>query len=419
MKVRDKTILFTEIALVIFVWLVLLITPILFREDNNNPLWRSVANQLEILIPLSILFLINRFIFVPGFLFKGKIKLYIGSLLGLIFILTMASYFYDVNKMNTPKQRGAEAGRSIRPPKDSQSEQNPPDQNRPERNPPEQNKPERNPTDRNQPDRNQPDQNPPNRNQPDQNPPDRNSPQEHHPSQQRQPRPVPPFANFLIFSFLIVGFDTGLRSGLRWIWVENEKVRLEKENVSNQLALLKTQISPHFFMNTLNNIHALVDTNTDEAKEAIIKLSKMMRYLLYETETEKTTLKKEVEFLASYINLMKLRFSEKVRIELNLPVVIPDTAIPPFLFISFIENAFKHGISYKNESFITIDLILGKDRLLFVVKNSKTDRSQINEFSGIGIENTRKRLVLLYGTDYHIDIIDNEELFTVNLSIPL
>ena len=116
---------------------------------------------------------------------------------------------------------------------------------------------------------------------------------------------------------------------------------------------------------------------------------------------------------------MKLRFSEKVRIDLNLPGIIPEAAIPPFLFTSFIENAFKHGISYKSESFIAIDLILGKERLLFVVKNSKTDKSHINEFTGIGIENTRKRLALLYGNDYHLDIIDNVDLFTVNLSIPL
>ncbi len=368
MNIRKHQIKYSEIALITFVWLVLLITPILFREDNNNPLWRSVVNQLEILVPLSILFLINRFVLVPRFLFKGKIKIYIVSLLGVIFFLTIGSYIYDVNNIKTPAQKGRQAENQMRPPRDA----------------------------------------PPNRD-------DLPKPS----SRQRQPRPVPPFANFLIFSFLIVGFDTGLRSGLRWIEAENEKVKLEKENVSNQLALLKTQVSPHFFMNTLNNIHSLVDTNTSEAQEAIIKLSKMMRYLLYETETEKTTLKKEVEFLESYVNLMKLRLSDKVRMTMNLPAVIPEVSIPPFLFTSFIENAFKHGISYKNESFIEIDLIPGKDRLLFVVKNSKNEKSQMNEFSGIGIENTRKRLDLLYGNNYHLDIIDNEALFTVNLSIPL
>jgi hypothetical protein len=369
MNIRKNQIKYTEVALIGFVWLVLILTPILFKEDNNNPLLRTVVNQLEILIPLSILFLINRFALVPRLLFRGKIKIYIFSLLGVILFLTVGSHVYDVNRINTLPQKAIRADNEIRPPNDS--------------------------------------------------PPVRNDPPGKPQPRQREPRPVPPFANFLIFSFLIVGFDTGLRSGMRWIDAENEKVKLEKENVSNQLALLKTQVSPHFFMNTLNNIHSLVDINTEEAKEAIIKLSKMMRYLLYETENERTTLKKEVEFLESYINLMKLRFSEKVSITLTLPGSIPDTSIPPFLFVSFIENAFKHGISYTNESYITIDLIFGKERLLFEVKNSKTEKIQMNEFSGLGIENTRKRLDLLYGKDYHLDIIDNEDLFTVKLSIPL
>ncbi|MEI7980899.1 MAG: histidine kinase [Bacteroidota bacterium] len=367
MNIRKNQIKYTEAALIGFVWLVLLLTPVLFREDNNNPIWRSVVNQLEIIIPLSILFLINRFVLVPGFLFKGKIKIYIISLLGVIIFLTLGSWVYDVNNVKRSQEKRIQARDQMRPPQDS--------------------------------------------------PPPRDDLRK--PPRQREPRPVPPFANFLIFSFLIVGFDTGLRSGLRWIEAENEKVKLEKENVSNQLALLKTQVSPHFFMNTLNNIHSLVDTNAEEAKESIIKLSKMMRYLLYETETEKTTLKKDVEFLESYINLMKLRFNEKVRIILNLPASIPDISIPPFLFTSFIENAFKHGISYKNDSSISVDLILGKERLLFTVKNTKTERNQIREFSGIGIENTRKRLALLYGASYHLDVIDSENLFTVNLSIPL
>ncbi|MCX6278469.1 MAG: histidine kinase [Bacteroidetes bacterium] len=388
MNIRKNQIKYTEVALISFVWLVLLLTPILFREDNNNPIWRSVANQLEILVPLSLLFLINRFVLVPKFLFKGKIKFYIFLLLGIIIILALGSHIYDDNSKIAPPQKEMGADKKIGPPQDS-----PP--GRDDSRPPQ-------PGQRQQGQR-----------------PQRQRPQGQRQQGQRQPRPVPPFANFLIFSFLVVGFDTGLRSGLRWIDVENEKVKLERENVSNQLALLKTQVSPHFFMNTLNNIHSLVDSNTEEAKKAIIKLSKMMRYLLYETETEKTTLKKEIEFLESYVNLMKLRFTEKVRISLNLPGVIPDAAIPPFLFTSFIENAFKHGVSYKNESFVTIDLIPGKERLLFTVKNSKTEKSQMNEFSGIGIENTRKRLALLYGDKYHLDIIDNEYVFTVNLSIPL
>ena len=367
MRTRQNQIKYAEATLITFIWVVMLCTPVLFREENNHPLWRSIANQLEILIPLSILFIINRFVLVPRMLFKQKIKRYILCLLGVILLLALGSYIFDLTNIKKTPPGQTTANNQI-------------------------------PTPGPQPDGTDP------------RPPRTGN---------SQPRPVPPFANFLIFSFLIVGFDTGLRSAHRWMEVENEKMKLEKENVSNQLALLKTQVSPHFFMNTLNNIHSLVDSNAEEAQKALIRLSKMMRYLLYETETEKTTLKKEVEFLQSYIDLMKLRFNEHVSISLNLPVVIPDVSIPPFLFTSFIENAFKHGISYQNESFIAVDLIPGKERLLFVVRNSKNETSQLNEFSGIGIENTRKRLNLLYGDAFHLDIIDNDDLFTVNLSIPL
>jgi hypothetical protein len=361
---------YTEIALIIFVWLVILFTPILFREDIYSPVRKTVLMQLQILIPLLLLFIINRFILVPGLLFKGKQISFILSALGLIILLTALSYVYDTRiKKSPPPELPATENQIQSPPYAFPGGV------------------------------------------------DRFG--NLRPASTRQQRPIPPFANFLILSILVVGFDTGLRSGLRGINIENEKVRLEKENVASQLVLLRNQVSPHFLMNTLNNIHSLVDINTEEAKEAIIKLSRMMRYLLYETETEKTTLKREIEFLESYINLMKLRFNEKVIITLNMPATIPEKTIPPFIFTSLIENAFKHGISYKDESFINIDLIIDQEQLLLVVKNSKTEKNQNEEFSGIGIENTRKRLELLYGGNFVLDIIDSEELFTVNLSVPL
>jgi hypothetical protein len=361
MDIRYRTLKYAEWSLVIFVWLVMFMTPVLFREDNDKPLLNSVLNQLEILIPLSILFLVNRFVLVPWLLFKGKLVLFILGVLAVILVLAYGSYLYDEKVKKYP------------PPGNEQVE----NENKPG--------PE--------PERGQP--------------------------RGRQPRPVPPFANFLIFSLLVVGFDTGLRSGLRWMKAENEKEEIEKEHVTTQLTLLRNQVSPHFFMNTLNNIHSLADTDISAAKEAIIKLSKMMRYLLYETESERTSLKKEIEFLESYINLMKLRFSEKVKITFNRPAIIPEASIPPFLFLSFIENAFKHGISYRNDSYVSIDLVTGNDRLLFIVRNSKNENGRMEEFSGIGIENTRKRLNLLFGNTYHLDIINNDDSFTVNLSFPL
>ncbi len=364
-----RKIKYAEISLISLVWIVLLVTPILFREDTNNPVWNSITNQLEILIPVAVLFVLNRYIFVPFVLFRGRFAVYIISILGLIFLFSLGSNYYDT-KLNNPNRNNRQINEQREPPPRPLTEQ----------------------ADRSE---------------------------EPAPPGQRQPRPVPPFANFLVFSVLVLGFDTGLRMGLRWIEAENEKINLEKENVASQLVLLRNQISPHFFMNTLNNIHSLVDRNADEAKEAIIKLSKMMRYLLYETETGTTTLKKEIEFLESYVNLMKMRYSSKVKISFVPPVSVPEKMIPPFIFISLIENAFKHGISYHEESFVDIDLITGEERLLLVVKNSKTSKTPAKENTGIGLQNTRKRLALLFGNNYHLDIIDSEGLFTVNLSIPL
>jgi hypothetical protein len=366
----SKGLRYTEIALVIFVWLVLLFTPILFREDIYSPIRRSINTQLRILSPLLVLFLINRFYLVPKLLFKGKQKLFFVSVISLIVLFTIGSYIFETKIKSTLPDENTEA-ETIN-----------------------------------------------------QQPPyafpggiDRFG--NLRPAQTRQPRPIPTYANFLILAILVVGFDTGLRSGLRVLNIENEKVRLEKDNVAAQLVLLRNQVSPHFLMNTLNNIHSLVDISTSEAKEAIIKLSKMMRYLLYETGSEKTTLKREIEFLESYIDLMRLRFDESVIITLKLPESVPDRNIPPFIFTSLIENAFKHGVSYKDKSFINIELITDNERLLLIIENSKTCNSRSDKYSGIGIENTRKRLDLLFGDNYEMNIKDSMDLFTVSLSIPL
>jgi hypothetical protein len=367
---QNKKLRYSEISLIAFVWIVLMFTPILFREDIYSPIRRSVILQLQILVPLLLLFLINRFVLVPKLLFKGRQIAFILSVLGIILLFTYGSYVYDSRIKNIPPSGSPQIEDQIKAP-------------------------------------------------PYAFPGGVDRFGNLRPAQTHQPKPIPAFANFLIFSILVVGFDTGLRSSLRWIEAENEKVRLEKENVATQLMFLRNQVSPHFLMNTLNNIHSLVDINSQEAKEAIIKLSKMMRYLLYETETENTTLRREVEFLESYINLMKLRFNETVKIKLNLPAYIPEKTIPPFIFTSLIENAFKHGVSYKGESYIDINLSIAKDHLLLVVKNSKTEDNMANDFSGIGIGNTRKRLELLYGKNYHLNLIDKKDLFTVNLSIPI
>ena len=229
------------------------------------------------------------------------------------------------------------------------------------------------------------------------------------------------FTDNLIISILIVAAGTAFRMMSQWLNEENRRKDMEKEQLRTEIALLRHQVSPHFFMNTLNNIHALVDINTETAKDAIIRLSTLMRYLLYDTAHGQTSLKKEIEFIESYITLMQLRFSEKVKINLNVPKEIPDIQIPPMLFISFLENAFKHGVSYQTNSFVNFSLEVADDQLNCTIKNSKQKirESFDKSYSGIGLTNIRKSLELLFGKDYVLNIIENDKAFEVQLTIPV
>jgi LytS/YehU family sensor histidine kinase len=201
---------------------------------------------------------------------------------------------------------------------------------------------------------------------------------------------------------------------------EQTKLQLEKESIANKMAFLRNQISPHFFMNTLNNIHALVDINTDEAKASIIKLSQLMGYMLYDSQTSKVSVKNEIDFIESYVELMKLRVTEDVDIKFNVSAPYPMMKIPPLLAISFIENAFKYGISYEAPSYIHIDIDEDENNFSIRVINSIHRIKVTKKNSGIGIENARKRLDLLYGKNYSLSIKEeSENIFNVNLNIPL
>ena len=227
------------------------------------------------------------------------------------------------------------------------------------------------------------------------------------------------FENFLS-SVLVVGFNSAIKLTIKWQDEEQKNKELEKEKLQTELAFLKNQVSPHFFMNTLNNIHALIDINSEDAKNSIIKLSKLMRYLLYDSEEGKTTLAKEIEFIKSYVDLMKLRFTSKVKIQLSFPDNIPEIEIPPMLFTSLVENAFKHGVSYQSESFIEIIMNANKEFLFFRIRNSKQKGGNgIMELGGIGLENLKKRLNLIYGKKFSIVQNENDEAFEINIKLPL
>lgn len=200
---------------------------------------------------------------------------------------------------------------------------------------------------------------------------------------------------------------------------ERQKI-IDQHNLEQQMEYLKYQVNPHFFMNTLNNIHALVDIDPERAKTTIVELSKMMRHILYEGSKKLIPLTREVEFLNLYVQLMRLRYTSKVQINVDVPPQLPELKLPPLMLIIFVENAFKHGISYREESFIDIKLRVEDKRLLFSCCNSKpTQVQRTNEKGGMGLQNVRQRLELLYDDDYTLDISDGEKTYEVKLDIPM
>ena len=225
----------------------------------------------------------------------------------------------------------------------------------------------------------------------------------------------------MIISFLVVGSSTTFKAIGQWLISDDRRKDLEKEQLKIEMALLRHQLSPHFFMNTLNNIHSLIDIDTEDAKDAVIRLSTMMRYLLYDTSQGYTNLKKEIGFIESYISLMKLRFLKNVSVTLEVPEEIPDLQIPPMLFISLLENAFKHGVSYKKESFVLFKIEITDHYLNCTIKNSKHYKvpDYGDQYSGIGLANIRKSLDLLFGNNYQYQIMETETEYHVYLSVPI
>ena len=230
--------------------------------------------------------------------------------------------------------------------------------------------------------------------------------------------PIDPGLMHLLMGILILGVDCGAFfyiSSLR----DEQKIRdLQTESIEQQLKSLRYQLNPHFLMNSMNNIHALVDIDPEKAKESIEDLSKMMRVLLYEGDAPTIPLGKEVEFIEHYISLMMLRYPiGTVNVTTSFPDDCSGVSVPPLLLASFIENSFKHGISYTNGSSIDIGIDIGGEETVFRCSNSSYP-SEGGSASGIGLENIRKRLSLLYDDSYKLSISDSDGRFDVTLSFP-
>lgn len=229
---------------------------------------------------------------------------------------------------------------------------------------------------------------------------------------------------------LLLGLNVGTKYYFKSLDDRKRMKDLERDNLNQQLQYLKYQINPHFFMNTLNNIHALVDFDPEEAKHTIEVLSKLMRYVLYDADKPMAPLQKELDFLHHYIDLMRIRYTDKVRITVSLPASVPDVLVPSLLFATFVENAFKHGVSYQKDSFIEASVRVDEmtRELDFCCNNSKkpeveekqekAKNKQSNRQGGVGLQNAIKRLKLIYGHDYELKIDANADEHRLLLRLP-
>ena len=222
----------------------------------------------------------------------------------------------------------------------------------------------------------------------------------------------------IVVLLLMFGANLGIKNYIRSRDDRKRLVELEKQNLEQQLEYLRYQINPHFFMNTLNNIHALVDFDPAKAQDTIVELSKMMRFVLYEGNKQSVPLSRELDFIRHYVTLMQLRYTDKVKITLDLPQETPDRQIPPLVLVTFIENAFKQGVSYQRESFIEVKVTVEDETIHFCCRNSKADHPN-EENGGVGLANVRKRLDLIYGERYRLSIKDKSDAYHVELYLPL
>ena len=216
--------------------------------------------------------------------------------------------------------------------------------------------------------------------------------------------------------FVPVIISIALRVMSRIRKIEAEKKDIEHEHLQSELTHLKHQLHPHFFFNSLNNIYALVDISPEKSKTAIHGLAKLIRYLLYETDTERVKLTQEIEFLKQYIQLMQLRLNDKTRLTASFPENTENIDIAPLLFLPLVENVFKHGIA-ATESAIVIEIKINPDGIVFISQNDYHPIETELDETGIGIDNLKKRLELLYPGKYEFRTEIKNDIFITYLSI--
>jgi len=205
-----------------------------------------------------------------------------------------------------------------------------------------------------------------------------------------------------------------------WFQKREKQNQLEKENAGSKLALLKSQINPHFLFNTLHNIDALIAENQQKASEALLKLSDIMRYMVYDSQPAQVPLKREVEHIKNYVELEKLRIANPDFSTFHVTGSLEGTDIAPMLFIPFVENAFKHSVNTKQDNGIVIELDAQPDRIQFNCQNQYEERAtEKDATSGIGLDTLKKRLQYIYPNRHTLNLIKAKGTFTAQLEIQL
>lgn len=225
------------------------------------------------------------------------------------------------------------------------------------------------------------------------------------------------FFTTIMYPIVFLGCTTGYKVFANWIADQEKFSELQKEKLSSELMQLKNQVNPHFLFNTLNNLHVLTKTNPDKASEVILGLSDVLRYQIYESQQDKVYLQKDIEMIEQYLELEKIR-RNNITISVAKKGNFQSVQIAPLLFTNFIDNAVKHS-NANHESFIRIIIKVQEKNLYFEITNSKGHTFAVEPKGGIGLMNIKKRLALLYGETHQLDIIDEKNLFTVKLNIPI
>ncbi len=217
----------------------------------------------------------------------------------------------------------------------------------------------------------------------------------------------------------VIGFVTAIKIVIDWSIEKRRNEDLAKLQMSTELKFLRTQIQPHFFFNTLNNLYALTLKKSDNAPRLVIKLSDMMQYILYDVKSSKASLLQEINHINNFIDIERIRFKDRVDVEMDITGDIEDIEIPPLLLLSFIENCFKHGTVENDELKIQMSFNIVNDYLEFHLNNNFNPEATKPETRGIGNQNAKRRLNLLFSNNYSLETKVEGAIYNLFLKIPV